>query len=312
MKLGLLEFGTGCVSPMDMVENVLDYAQQAEELGYTRFWLGEHYGTPTAYHNPEVLLPIIAGMTDRIKVGVAGLLMAFHNPYRVAAAFKVLNNLFPNRIDLGVAGGGVPPEIGMLLAPDLDLTISAPKVERFVANCRALYDYLFADENASLIAPVGGYLPTFWSLTAGLKNPAVLATQPTSLCKSLFHTKITDHKQDAERIQEYRAVFYEKHGREPEINLAVAGVCAETERQARKIRKELERPVAVYNELIGSPTYVLDELSRLREIYEVDEFIFMNMAEETGHKLKSIEILSNSLHRYTESLYATERMVGMV
>ncbi|KAA9347071.1 LLM class flavin-dependent oxidoreductase [Larkinella humicola] len=301
MKLGLLEFGTGCVSPMDMVENVLDYAQQAEELGYTRFWLGEHYGTPTAYHNPEVLLPIIAGMTDRIKVGVAGLLMAFHNPYRVAASFKVLNNLFPNRIDLGVAGGGVPPEIGMLLAPDLDLSSSAPKVERFADNCRALYDYLFADENASLIAPVGGYLPTYWSLSAGLKNPAVLASRPTALCKSLFHTEITDHKRDAEKIQEYRAVFYEKHGREPEINLAVAGVCAETGAKARQIREALERPVSIHNELIGSPAYILDEVARLQEIYGVAEFIFLNMAEETDHKKDGIERLAQALPQYTDA-----------
>ncbi|GAB3925032.1 LLM class flavin-dependent oxidoreductase [Larkinella terrae] len=312
MKLGLLEFGTGCVSPMDIVENVLEYGQRAEELGYTRFWLGEHYGASSAYSNPEVLLPILAGMTSEIKIGVAGLLMAFHNPYRVAAAFKVLNNLFPNRIDLGVAGGGAPPEIAAHLVPESDLSIPAIKVERFIKNTTALYDYLYAEENANQIVPFGGFLPTFWSLTASLKNIPVLASQASSLCKSLFHTPIDDHKREAERLHQYRAAFFENHGREPEINLAFAGVCAETDRQARKIRKELERPVGVYNELIGSPTYMLDELARLQEIYEVDEFIFMNMAEETGHKLKSIELLSQTLQRYAASPYATERLVGMV
>ncbi|RRA97746.1 LLM class flavin-dependent oxidoreductase [Larkinella rosea] len=310
MKLGLLEFGTGCVSPMDIVENVLEYGQRADELGYTRFWLGEHYGASSAYSNPEVLLPILAGMTSEIKIGVAGLLMAFHNPYRVASAFKVLNNLFPNRIDLGVAGGGAPPEIVTQLVPDVDLSIPAVKIERFSRNCTALYDYLYAEENANRIAPFGGFLPTFWSLSAGLKNVSVLAGQPTSLCKSSFHTRIDDHKREAEKLYEYRAEFFKNHGQEPEINLAFAGVCAETDRQARKIRQELQRPVGVYNELIGSPTYILDELARLQEIYEVDEFIFMNMAEETGHKLKSIEILSQTLQRYAALPYATERLMG--
>jgi alkanesulfonate monooxygenase SsuD/methylene tetrahydromethanopterin reductase-like flavin-dependent oxidoreductase (luciferase family) len=309
MKIGILEFGTGCVSPLDIVENVLEYAQHAEELGYSRFWLGEHYGTLTAYHNPEVLVPIIAGMTSEIKVGVAGLLMAFHNPYRVAASFKVLNNLFPNRIDLGVAGGGAPPEIVSQLVPDVDLSIPAVKVERFVKNCAALYHYLYAEENADLIAPAGGFLPTFWSLSAGLRNVSAIASQPSSLCKSLFHNQIDDHKRDAEKIHEFRAVFLRNHGREPEINLAVAGVCAETDRQARKIRNELQRPVGVYNELIGSPTYILDELSRLQEIYEVDEFIFMNMAEETGHKMKSIEVLANYLPDY--AAYASARVANV-
>ncbi|GAB3890481.1 LLM class flavin-dependent oxidoreductase [Larkinella knui] len=312
MKLGLLEFGTGCVSPMDIVENVLEYAQQAETLGYTRFWLGEHYGASSAYSNPEVLLPIIAGLTSEMKIGVAGLLMAFHNPYRVASSFKVLNNLFPNRIDLGMAGGGVPPEMVPLLVPDLDFSTPAAKVHQFVKNCTAVYQYIYAAENAHQIVPFGGFLPTIWALTAGLKNVSAIASQPTSLCKSLFHTEIIDHHREAEKLHEYKAVFYQNHGREPEINLAFAGVCAETSHEARKIREELERPVSVFNELVGSPAYLLDELSRLQEIYQVDEFIFMNMAEQTSHKLTGIEMLANILPHYTGSAYAPEAVAHLI
>ncbi|MGA0560163.1 LLM class flavin-dependent oxidoreductase [Larkinella sp. VNQ87] len=309
MKIGLLEFGTGCVSPMDIVENVLDYAQRADELGYTRFWLGEHYGASSAYSNPEMLLPIIAGLTSHIRVGVAGLLMAFHNPYRVASAFKVLNNLFPNRIDLGVAGGSVPPDIKPHLVPDLDFSDSSVKVNLFTRNCAALYQYLHAPENAHQIVPFGGFVPTYWSLSAGLKNISALVDQPGSLCKSCFHTEITDHRREAEKLHEYRTVFYEKHGKRPEINLAIAGVCAETTRQARRIRRELEQPVGVYQELIGSPTYLLDQVALLEEIYEVEEFIFLNMAEKTSHKLKSLELLADTLPQYAGSASQPEAFV---
>ncbi|MFC5409341.1 LLM class flavin-dependent oxidoreductase [Larkinella bovis] len=303
MKLGLLEFGTGCVSPLDIVDTILEYAQLAEELGYTRFWLGEHYGTVAPYSNPEVLLPIIAGMTSEIRVGVAGLLMAFHNPYRVASTFKVLNNLFPNRIDLGVAGGGVPPEIRTLLVPEVDLSVPAVKVARFVKNSTDLYEYLYAEKNTGLIAPVGGYVPTYWSLSANLNNIPALARPAGSLCKSVFHTEIIDHQREAEKLQEYRAVFSEKHGREPEINLAVAGICAETTRQACRIQAELQRPFGLYNELIGSPTFILDELAKWQELYGVDEFIFMNMAEETAHKRNGIELLARHRSAYAGSVF---------
>lgn len=298
MKLGLLEFGTGCLSPMDIVDNLLEYAQHAEELGYTRFWLGEHYGASLAYCNPEVLVPIIAGLTTRINVGIAGLLMAYHNPYRVASAFKVLNNLFPNRIDLGIAGGGYPPEIGAHLVPDLDFTQPGVKVNTFIRNSKAVYSYLNAPENANQVVPYSGYVPTIWSLTAGLNSLSAIAKQKTSLCRSVFHTPIDDHWRDAEKLRQYRSEFYENHNVAPEINLAVAGICAVTDVKARRIRESLERPISVTNELIGSPTYILDELARLSEIYGVDEFIFLNMAEETADKRIGIEALANRLPGY--------------
>lgn len=298
MKLGLLEFGTGCLSPMDIVDNVLEYAQCADELGYTRFWLGEHHGASPAYCNPEVLVPIIAGLTTHCKVGVAGLLMAYHNPYRVASAFKVLNNLFPHRIDLGIAGGNYPAEIGRHLVPDLDFTQPGVKVNTFVRNSKAVYDYLNALENANQVVPYSGYIPTMWSLTAGLNSLSAIAKLKTSLCRSVFHTVIDDHRRDAETLQLYRREFYENHHIAPEINLAVAGICAETDTKARRIREKLERPISVTNELIGSPTYILDELARLSELYNVAEFIFLNMAEETVDKRNGIEALANRLPDY--------------
>lgn len=301
MKLGLLEFGSGCDSPMDIVDKVLTYAQQAEVLGYTRIWLGEHYGSLLAYHNPEVLLPIIAGLTSHIRVGVAGLLMTFHNPYRVASAFKLLANLFPDRIDLGVVGGRVPPEIGNQLVPDYDRLDSAARTALFTNNRTDLYHYLFSPEQAAQLVPHNGLLPAFWSLSANMNNVSALSSADASLCRSLFHSPIDDHKREAEKLQQYRAEFFNNHGREPEINLAVAGVCAETTEKARHIRAELKKPFSLSNELVGSPTYLLDELSVLQEIYGVDEFIFMNMAEEIDHKFNGIELLANRLSDYSSS-----------
>lgn len=301
MKLGLLEFGTGCTSPLDIVENVIHYAEEAEQMGYTRFWLAEHYGASPAYDNPEMLVPIIAGLTSEIKVGVAGFLMTYHNPYRVANAFKLLNNLFPNRIDLGIAKGGVPADISPLLVPDIDLTDKAVWVDAFLKNSTALYTYLLDPAYQNQIVPSGGYVPSLWSLSASLHNIAAIASLNTSLCKSLFHSDIDNHQLEAEKLFQYRDEFYQRHQTVPEVALAVTGLCAETSQKARAIQASLQRPASVCNELVGSPAYILDELARFQELYGVNEFIFMNMAEETGHKLEGIDLLARHLGSYAPS-----------
>ncbi|WP_128546799.1 LLM class flavin-dependent oxidoreductase [Larkinella soli] len=294
MKLGLLEFGTGCISPLDIVENVLIYAEKAETLGFTRFWLAEHYGASPAYCNPEALVPIIAGLTSRIKVGVAGLLMAYHNPFRVASAFKLLNNLFPGRIDLGLAKGRVPGEIGAYLSPDLDVSDPAVWSDTLRRNLNDLVAYLTADGHAGLITPRTGYTPELWTLASGLNNIEAAVQLDTALCKSLFHHRIDDPIREAETLLQYREAYYQKHKKRPVVNLAVAGICAESGREARRIRESLSRPAATYNELIGPPEFIRDELFKLGELYGVDEFIFLNLAEKTSQKLKGITLLART------------------
>ncbi|GAA4464723.1 LLM class flavin-dependent oxidoreductase [Nibrella saemangeumensis] len=304
MKIGLLEFGSGCESPLDIVENVLNYAERADELGFTRFWLAENYVNYAAYGSPEVLVPIIAGLTSQIRVGVAGVLMAYHNPYRVASAFKVLSSLFPDRIDLGVAKGSVPADFSALLQPDIDLSGQAAWAEAFKRNSTALHNYLNGGTNADKVIPVNGSVPTLWSLTVSLQNVSALARLNTSLCRSVFHNRIDDHKREAEKLAQYRIEFYEHHQREPEITISVAGVCAETTQEAQRIRAGLREPSRIEHELIGSPTYIFDELSALKEIYDVDEFIFMNMAEEPAHKLESLELIAGARAGYAAPVNA--------
>src|SRR5262245_37551735 len=83
----------------------LTLAARGDELGYSRFWLAEHHSAGHAQSCPEVLLALIASMTSRIRVGSAGILLAYHSPYRIAQCFRVLESLFPGRIDLGLARG---------------------------------------------------------------------------------------------------------------------------------------------------------------------------------------------------------------
>ena len=95
----------------DALARTLALAQQAENLGYHRFWIAEHHNTPQlASPSPELLIAWILGQTQRIRVGSGGVMLQHYSPYKVAENFNMLASLAPGRVDLGVgkAPGGLP------------------------------------------------------------------------------------------------------------------------------------------------------------------------------------------------------------
>src|SRR6266404_3434832 len=96
----------------DALRNTLDLACLADELGYERYWVAEHHGTPMlASASPEVLIAAIASAAPRLRVGSGGVMLPHYSPLKVAESFSVLCGLFPGRIDLGLgrAPGTDPP-----------------------------------------------------------------------------------------------------------------------------------------------------------------------------------------------------------
>src|SRR5712664_728376 len=84
-------------------------AQQAESLGYKRFWLAEHHNIQgVACSATSVLIGHIANGTSKIRVGSGGIMLPNHAPLVIAEQFGTLESLFPGRIDLGLgrAPGG--------------------------------------------------------------------------------------------------------------------------------------------------------------------------------------------------------------
>jgi luciferase family oxidoreductase group 1 len=81
----------------------LALARVAEDSGYHRYWVAEHHNMPgVAATNPPVLIALIAGATERIRVGSGGVMLPNHAPLVVAEQFALLEAAFPGRIDLGI------------------------------------------------------------------------------------------------------------------------------------------------------------------------------------------------------------------
>jgi luciferase family oxidoreductase group 1 len=102
------------------LQNTIDLARLADDLGYHRYWVAEHHGgAMLAGPSPEALIGPIASATRRIRVGSGGVMLPHYSPLKVAETFSVLSGLFPERIDLGIGrAAGTDPITTQMLQRD--------------------------------------------------------------------------------------------------------------------------------------------------------------------------------------------------
>ena len=85
------------------LRETVELAQHVDALGYHRYWLSEHHSSSgLASATPEILIAEVASKTQRIRVGSGGVMMTHYSPLKVAEQFRMLEALYPGRIDLGV------------------------------------------------------------------------------------------------------------------------------------------------------------------------------------------------------------------
>jgi probable F420-dependent oxidoreductase len=87
-----------------------DFLVRAEELGFEGGWTLEQTIGPAPLIPPMELLAYAAACTTRLRLGVAVLITALHDPLQLAATATAVDQLSHGRLDLGVgAGGGFRP-----------------------------------------------------------------------------------------------------------------------------------------------------------------------------------------------------------
>jgi len=115
------------------LHNSLDLARLADQLGFTRYWVAEHHNMPSiASSAPDIMIGQIAAATGRIRVGSGGVMLPNHAPLLVAERYKVLEGLFPGRIDLGLGRApGTDPVTSYALRRRQDDPSADDFLERF-------------------------------------------------------------------------------------------------------------------------------------------------------------------------------------
>ncbi len=250
----------------DALRNTLDLAQLADDLGYARYWVAEHHGTPMlACANPEVMMAAIGATTKRIRVGSGGVMLPHYSPLKVAETFSILSALFPDRVDMGL--GRAPGTDGYTaFALQRDRRQAAP--DDFPEQLGELLGYLedripaahpFSRLSKSL--PGRPHVPEVWLLGSSEQSALWAADSGLSYAFADFI-----NPNGAEYAAAYRERFCPSETL-PAPRVLVAGwaVCAETGAEAQRIASSARMTRAMMNEGKLIPVPSIEKAMRFLE-----------------------------------------------
>jgi luciferase family oxidoreductase group 1 len=326
---------------VDALRNTIDLARLVDGLGYHRYWVSEHHGTPMlAGPSPEALIGPIAAATSRLRVGSGGVMLPHYSPFKVAESFSLLAGLFPGRIDLAVGrASGTDPTTAFALQRDR----RHPLGDDFPQQLAELLSYLsdtlpphhpFARLSATL--PGLPESPEPWLLGSSPQSGIWAAELGLPYAFADFISP-----DGVEIVARYRESFIPSRWvAEPRSMVAVWVVCAETDDEARRIassstmaftllqRGELipvppiERALRFLAEqpprtgigqrarrrIVGSPSTVRAGLEAVAAEYGTDEVMVVTITFDHADRRRSYELIAEAFdlpHRNAEDTIQT-------
>lgn len=328
IKLGILDQSVvrqGSTVQEAILETVAT-AQLAEELGYSRFWVSEHHNsTFIAGSTPEVLMVKLADATNHIRIGSGGIMLPNHSALKVAENFRMLETLFPGRIDLGMGRApGTDRLTSSLLNPSNDFSESS--YLRQLEHLQHFFNDTAGTERGFIYAtPQSTTIPMQWILSSSGGSSSIAARFGLGLAVAKFINGFV--RPDV--VETYRRNFRpSEQYPAPHALLSVFVLCGETEEKALELRKtmdyiliefekgkfgpfpdrqtiqnyrftpgELER--LRYNSgriVSGTKEDVKEQLTILAHEFEVDEIIISTMADSAEDRIKSFELISEAFN----------------
>lgn len=308
------------------LQKTVKLAQLTEDLGYTRFWVAEHHNTNgIAGSSPEVLISHIASNTRKIRVGSGGVLLPQYSPYKIAENFKLLEALFPNRIDAGIGrspGGSATTRLALTdgLRKSLnEFPRQVKDLQGFLVNHLPI-DHPYHDVNAF---PVTGSIPEVWLLGITHRGARLAAESGTAFTYGHFITPV-----NGEQALDYYYKNFQPSPMlaKPKVNVCVFAVCAPTLEKAEEIalsqdmwllsvEKGGDTRIPAVEEaknipltkderkkiqenrkrmIIGTPQMVKDEILRLSEMYKTEEFMIINNVYNFQDKMTTYTLLAEA------------------
>ena len=332
MKLGILDHThlSEGRSAADALAEAVELAKEAERLGYERFWVSEHHGSPSlASSSPEILIAHVAAATSRIRVGAGGVMLPHYSAYKVAENFRLLEALHPNRIDLGLgrAPGGMPLatralQEGKLRDPHLDLY--PQQVDDLIGYLHDALpaDHRFAGLRASPSIPTA---PEIWLLGSSDGSARIAAEKGTAYAYAQFFGIPVG----AAATRLYREGFRPSSlNAEPRVMVAVLVICAETEEEANRLASSHElfflrleqgqelpwlpsvetaekTPYSPFEldvirhrrqfRIIGNPAQVRERVLQIQREYLADEIMIACPIHDFAKRLHAIRLIREAL-----------------
>ena len=238
IQLSVLDLSvvTSGTPPAAALRNSIDLARHVDGLGYARYWVAEHHNLASvASPSPDILIGQIAAVTKHIRVGSGGVMLPNHAPLVIAERFKMLEALFPGRIDLGL---GRAPGTDGATAHALRSRLDRREGDDFLERLHELMLWETRDfppghpYNNVIAMPNDVPLPPIWLLGSS-DYSSELAAQVGMGFAFAHHFASYDA---VEALTHYRRRFTPSVWRAtPHGILAVAAIVAETDAEAERL-----------------------------------------------------------------------------
>lgn len=314
-------------TPADAVHETLALAEAAEHLGYHRYWIAEHHNTAGfAGSTPEVLLGQIAGRTKKMRVGAGGVMLNHYSSFKVAENFRMLEILYPGRIDLGV---GRAPGSDRRTAAALAHGPGALGIEHFPDQIEDLLGFLRGElkEDHPLrgvrAMPEGPTCPEPWLL--GSSDQSATYAAHFGLPFSFAH--FINQYGGPQIMAAYREHFRPSAWLDAPLgSVGLSVMCAGTEEEARRhaacrvfwfvrirtgqmtaipsadeaeqhIYTEMERQLAddIWSRTIwGTPDQVKEKIEAQTAAYGVEEAVIVTVCHSFEARMRSYELIAEA------------------
>jgi len=311
------------------LQESIKLAQAVEEIGFQRYWVAEHHNLANfAGTSPEILIGQIAAATKRIRVGSGGVMLSHYSPFKVAENFRMLETLFPGRIDVGL---GRAPGSDQLTAAVLSHPRQQIDVRYYPEQVKDLIGFLNDDlDEEHPFAPVHAgpgehTVPEVWLLGSRADSASMAAEM--GLPFSFAHFFGLAVEQGPLIADMYRSRFKpSKYLSEPKFSVSLQVLCAPTMDDANRIGSSRNvsrvrsvqgiregllpidealnyqfRPdeLAYVNQLKqnyidGDPDYVRGEIIQLAERYQTNDIGIVTICYSFEDRVNSYELVAQA------------------
>jgi luciferase family oxidoreductase group 1 len=310
---------------IESLQESIELAKLADQWGYTRYWLSEHHNTITlAGAAPEVFIARLGAETKNIRLGSGGIMLPNHSALKVAENFRLLEALYPHRIDLGIgrAPGG-DRATSQLLNPGNSFA-----AEEYIQQIRDLSAFLTDTPEAGNLQgkikaiPLLNSSPELWILTSSGESAWLAAHFGIALSYAQFINPVGG----PEAVRIYKERFKPSETlASPKTNVGIFAFCSESEEKVHQFRylmdyrllsfekgdynkvydyedirnyqytgAEKERlPFHRNRYIAGTPDIIKEKFTELAENFDTDEIVVATFADKKEDRLRSYELMAN-------------------
>jgi len=307
----------------EAVRHSLALAQELDRLGFVRVWYAEHHNMPAiASTTPATLIALAAQQTQKIRVGSGGVMLPNHAALQVAETFKLLESIYPGRIDLGI---GRAPGTDQVTALALRRSREALLANDFPDQLAELRDFGAGLQHAPFVGvtafPEDTPLPPIVLLGSSDYSSALAAKLGLAFG---FAAHFSPDRPDLPMLA-YRREFQPSPELDaPHAILTLSVICAETQDEAERLASSMQlswvrlrsgRPSKIpspetalayrysaqeaalagaYRQLqiVGTPPTVRERIEALVRRTQADEVMVTTVTHDPAARLRSYRLLA--------------------